>query len=75
MHPLMHQLVAKALTRSLMEGVEGRLAIDSRDSAPRRRRLREDGGLSSTRPLSGSDAPRFVNTFGGGLLTTHLAVE
>lgn len=50
-----------------MEGVEARLAMDSRDSALRKRRVSDDGGLSSANPVSGRDAPRLLNTLGGGL--------
>lgn len=55
------------VTLSLIDGVDARLAIDSRDSELRSRRPSDDGGLSSTNPDSGSDAPRLLNTFGGGL--------
>lgn len=55
------------VTLSLMEGVEARLAMDSRDSALRILLPSEEGGLSSTSPDSGKDAPRLLNTFGGGL--------
>lgn len=50
-----------------MEGVEALLVIDSLDSAFRNLRPNEDGGLSSATPVSGIDAPRLLNTFGGGL--------
>lgn len=50
-----------------MEGVEALLVIDSRDSVFRILRPSEEGGLSSATPVSGSDAPRLLNTFGGGL--------
>lgn len=50
-----------------MEGVEALLVIDSLDSAFRSLRPNEDGGLSSTKPVSGIDEPRLLNTFGGGL--------
>lgn len=53
-----------------MEGVEPRLVIDSLDSAFRNLRPNEDGGLSSAKPVSGIDAPRLLNTFGGGLQNT-----
>lgn len=50
-----------------MEGVDALLAMDSRDSALRILRPNDEGGLSSTKPDSGNDAPRLLNTFGGGL--------
>lgn len=50
-----------------MEGVDALLVIDSLDSAFRNFRPNEDGGLSSTKPVSGIDEPRLLNTFGGGL--------
>lgn len=50
-----------------MEGVEALLVIDSRDSVFRILRPSDEGGLSSERPVSGNDAPRLLNTFGGGL--------
>lgn len=53
--------------------------IDSLDSALRSLRPRDEGGLSSGRPDSGREAPRLLNTFGGGLqysknnrLTRHI---
>lgn len=57
------------LTLSLIEGVDALLPIDSRDSAPRSLRPSEEGGLSSGIPDSGSEAPRLLNIFGGGLFT------
>lgn len=60
-------LLWNKLTLSLIDGVDARLVIDSRESALRILRPREDGGLSSARPVSGNDAPRLLNTFGGGL--------
>lgn len=50
-----------------MEGVDALLAMDSRDSALRILRPSEEGGLSSASPVSGNEAPRLLNTFGGGL--------
>lgn len=55
------------LTLSLIEGVDALLVMDSRDSAFRSLRPSDDGGLSSAKPDSGIDAPRLLNTFGGGL--------
>lgn len=57
----------RVLTLSLMEGVDALLVMDSRDSAFRILRPNEEGGLSSARPVSGNEAPRLLNTFGGGL--------
>lgn len=54
-----------------MEGVDARLwmteDIDSLESALRSLRPRDEGGLSSGKPDSGREAPRLLNTFGGGL--------
>lgn len=46
--------------------------MDSRDSALRILRPKDDGGLSSANPVSGNEAPRLLNTFGGGLNTRKL---